>query len=165
MFNKICKVVLGIVIAAVVLFGVYKILPGQFSGVIHQFFQELTDKNAKKIIEVYSEANVPDHKGVTFKAMLVENGSNPSWYVEEVSESAGTYKVHANAYKVTLEMEKSDGGDSNKVYTRAHVEIVMDVTYSSEKATIDSISVYINDELQDDYYEKAAFDVMCQNVQ
>lgn len=164
MFNKICKVVIGIVVVVLVLFGIYKILPGQYSYGIRQTFQEMTDKNAKKIIDVYSNANVPDHKGVTYDKMLLENGSNPSWYVETVSEEAGKYKVYANAYKVTLELEKQDGSDSNKVYTRAHVELVFEVTYSSEKATIDKVTMYINDEIQDDYYKQAAFDVMCRNV-
>jgi hypothetical protein len=61
-------------------------------------------------------------------------------------------------------MENWDGGTGGKTYIRAHVELIFDVTYTSEKATIDKLTMYINDEAQDDYYKQIALDVMCTNV-
>jgi hypothetical protein len=164
MFNRICQVVIAVGMIALILFGVYKIIPEKHRNSLRQVFQEATDKDAKDMIKLFSDVDVKNHEGITYEEIFDSNGSNASWYVEKVDEATGKYKLHANTYNATIDMEKWDQGKGNKTYIRSHVELIFDVTYTSELAAIDKLTLYIDDELMDDYYKQLTLDIMCKGV-
>ncbi len=162
MFNKICKVVIAIAVIALIGFGIFKILPGQYRNGLIQTWQSWTDDKAKQVVTVVTNVNVPQQK-VTYKQLFETNSSNPSYIVKTISESAGNYEIEMNGYKVNFDLIKDDGTGENKVFTQAHLKIVVNLTYTSDTTKVNSVDVYINDELQSDHYKKEVFTRLAQN--
>ncbi len=169
MINKIFRVIIGIIIICVVVFGIYMILPGQYKGPLRQVFQEAVDKDAKALADEYRNAQVPKHKGITFDQMMVAASANPSWYVKTISEEpdkvTGEYEVQVDGYKVTLEMPHENGQSNSVVYVNSHVRIVFHASRAADgKLTTSSWQVFIDDTEQDDFYKQAVCDDMCDSV-
>ncbi len=163
MINKICRVVGGILIVCLVVFGIYKIMPNQYSYIIDSKLQMLFDSEAKEIIEKYQDAKVVNNTSYTYKQVLEGAPKNPSWILETVNEAEGTYKLIYNGYKINFELEKDDGSGDLQVYTNAHLCVEFYIT-EGEKSVINSISVYINGDLQNDHYKQEVFDFLAQNL-
>lgn len=169
MVNKIFRVVIGILVIAGVIYGIYFILPGQYKGPIRQAIQEMIDSDAKKLADEYRNAKVPKNDGVTFEKMMLSASASPSWYVKTISEQAdkvtGEYEVSVDGYKVTLEMPHENGQTNKQVYTNAHVKIVFNVSRAAD-GTLKTTGwkLFINDAEQDDFYKQAACDDMSEMV-
>ena len=85
MLNKIIRVVLGIIIAAAILVGIYLVLPGQYKNPITEKLQGITKDWTTGVVEDIKNIKMPTSKELkldkTFGAAFSQY-NNPSWIVD-----------------------------------------------------------------------------------
>lgn len=132
MANKIGRIVLGIVILAAVVVGVYFILPGQVKNPLTAMLQSNFDgDNYTPITDALKNATIPKNKGVTFDSAMMSRTEHPAWTIKkiEVDDAGnGTYDVYADGYKCTVSMENETNDTGMVTFTNAHVQLVFHVT-------------------------------------
>lgn len=141
MWNKISKVLLGIIIFCAIVYGVYLILPGQYKNPITSWFQTSTNEDSKAAIDELKgfsvskfDKNIPDT--VTFDRMMTSATANPAWTVEsstvDKDTGNGSMEIHADGYKCTIEMDNANA-DNTKTMTDVHVQLIFRVTMEQHK--------------------------------
>ena len=139
MGNKIARIVLGIVIACALLFGIYVILPGQFKMPLTAYIQSSFNSNYDPIVNTLKDATVPKNKERTFDASMKAATKNSAWTIKPiVTDDAGngSYEVYCDGYKCTVTFEKDNNSDSMMTHTNAHVRLVFRVTKNGSEIKI-----------------------------
>lgn len=165
MVNKIFRVVLGIIVACGVLFGIYYVLPGQYKHPITQGIQQTFQSDVAMLANTYKFMKVPEND-MTFEQMMKGATSGSCWVVTTVeadrSSGVGTYEVHAYGFKTTISMPKENGDEKMKTYTERPLEIVFFTTKGADgKVTNSGYKVIIDNEEQNEYYRQAALNWLC----
>ena len=135
MFNKVMRVLIGIIIACAVLFGVYMILPGEYKNPITETVQGITKTWSKDVINDIKNAKVPNND-ITFGAML-DKFASPAWTIaDDVTDDHGngSMTVYGDVYRLTVAM-KNQQADNNITFTNVHVRLTFDVQRSNGKLT------------------------------
>ncbi len=164
MFNKIMRVILGIVIACGILFAVYTFLPGEYKNPITQTIQGITKSWSKDVIDEIKNAKVPNND-ITFGAML-DKFESPAWVIsDDVTDDLGngSMTVSGYAYRLTVAMP-NQMADNNITFTNTHVKLTFDVQRSNGKLTrinLKTVTVAETEYGQDSPYWQLALDSMC----
>ena len=141
MANKIGRIVLGIVIIAALLVGIYYILPGQYKNPLTASIQSATNNNYSVIVDKVKASTIPKHKGVTYDSALNAKTRNLAWTIKKVNvddAGDGLYDVYADGYKCTVTFENEATSDSMITQTNAHVRIVFQIQKKGSVLTINS---------------------------
>ncbi len=164
MFNKVMRVLIGIIIACAILFGVYTFLPGEYKNPITQTIQEFTKSWSKDVVNEIKGAKVPNND-ITFGEML-EKFSGPAWTIaDDVTDDLGngSMTVYGDTYRCTVSMP-NQMADNNITHTNVHVRLTFDVQRSNGKLTrinLKTITVGETEYGQDSPYWQLALDSMC----
>ena len=135
MANKVFRIIIGIAILAGIAIGGWMILPGSVKNPLLASYQEKTDDNYLKIVDALKASTVPKNKKVTFGAMMEGMSEDSCWTIEKTfvdDAGNGTYRVYADAYKVTVSVENANNDDGMVTHTNAHVRIMCDVNKEGE---------------------------------
>ena len=149
MGTKIARFVIGIIIIAAVVVGIYFVLPGQYKNPITAVLQSATDSNYDTIVNTLKGSTIPKNKDVTFDKAMIAGTANPAWTIEKVSvddAGNGTYKVYADGYKCTVTFENETNSDGMVTHTNAHIRLIFDVTKNGNEITIDKKTVTVGKE-------------------
>ena len=139
MGNKIARIILGIVIIAAILAGVYVILPGRYKSPLTAWFQSNFNSNYNSVVGPIKDATVPKHKDKTFDSIMTAATTSPAWTIKEISvddAGNGMYEVYADGYKCTVTFENENTSDSMVTHTNAHVQLVFRVNKNGTEITM-----------------------------
>ena len=172
--NNAIKTVIGILIVAAVLVGIFFILPGQVKSPLLQWYQTNFDDQAAMVIEkgknlkpVQLEEKDPDFKvDSTLDELLRSNSTAVSWYAEALDKEAGRYILHANAYKVTVQYTKQNNDDTSQHFTNEHLELYINATIKNGEVVFEKASYGVNlkDSALDAYGRKKVMEEFEKNV-
>ncbi len=139
MANKVFRIIIGIAILAGIAIGGWMVLPGSVKNPILAWYQEKTDDNYAVLVDSVKAATVPKNKKVTFGAMMEGVSEDSTWTIEKMvvdDAGNGSYRVYADAYKVTVAVENALNDDGMVTHTNAHVRIMFDISKEGDKLTI-----------------------------
>ena len=166
MGNRVIRVVLGIILAAAALVGVYFILPGSIKHPIQEKIQSWFMKDKYETVEYLKKQKVPGSEH-TFEEMINGCGSSGSWYIDNANVDedgkSGVYEIHAFVTKVDISMSQENGQDNLKSYSQATVDISFSVRRkvgAEKEFTVTSYLITIDDETQNQFYSAEALKSM-----
>lgn len=139
MANKIGRILLGIIILAAIFVGGWYILPGSVKNPILASYQQRTNDHYDELVGAVKAATVPKNKKVTFDMMMSGVSEDSCWTIEEGSvddAGNGTYKVYADAYKVTVAFENENNDDGMVTHSNSHVRLQFDITKDGDTLKI-----------------------------
>ncbi len=139
MGNKVARILIGIAILAAIFVGGWMVLPGSIKNPLLASYQEKTDDNYSTVVGAVKASTVPKNKKVTFDSMMTGVSEDSCWTIEKVAvddAGNGSYKVYADAYKITVAFENENNDDGMVTHTNAHVRLVFDVTKDGETLKI-----------------------------
>lgn len=138
MANKIGRIIVGIIIAAALIFVVYMVLPGSLKFPLKAKLQDSTDSNYATIVNAVKGSSVPKHKKMSFDKMMSCTDS-PAWTIQKVSvddAGNGMYDVFCDGYKTTVSFANETNDDSMVTHTDSHVRLIFHVTKNNSEIKI-----------------------------
>jgi hypothetical protein len=170
MGNRVIRVVLGIILAAAALVGVYFILPGGIKHPIQEKIQSWFMKDKYETVEYLKKQKVPGTER-TFEDTINGCGSNGSWYIDVANVGddgkSGDYEVHAFVTKVDISMAQENGQENLKSYSQSTVDIQFNVRRKvgeEKEFTVLSYIVTIDEEPQNQFYSAEALKSMAKKA-
>lgn len=117
------KVIIGIVVAVLLLVGVYFLMPAGPKNVIHYQWMKMFDKETYAEIEVVQNTIVLGQDSVTYEDIISAGVSHEYWTYETNVSATGAYQkiITANGDGVSLTLGEND--DSG-VYDDAELQLV-----------------------------------------
>jgi len=172
--NNAIKTVIGILIVAAVLVGIFFILPGQVKYPLIQWYQNNFDDESAKVIEK-GKLLTPkqlENKDNSFKVdatlgdLLDANAENVAWHCDVINRETGLYDLYGDGYKVDVQFTKQVQDDTSQHYTNEHIQIQVRAHYENGEVSFEksSYSIAMAGYGVDEYSRKKIMEEFYKNV-